>query len=82
MGTYTASQSDLVAVVPKNGKLEIRISLDTFSDYHLCNDREFYKAGDGTMRPGKGIAFEVDKLEAFGRRHGAIDGRKEWAREK
>lgn len=61
-----ASQSDLVAVVPKNKREEIRISLDLLNGNRLFNARVYFPAQDGTKRPGNaGIAFKVDKLEAF-----------------
>ncbi|ESY02760.1 PC4/YdbC family ssDNA-binding protein [Mesorhizobium sp. LNJC405B00] len=65
MTAITASQSDLVAVVPKNSREKIRISLDMYNGYRVFNARVFYEVEDGSKRPGKGIAFKVDKLEAF-----------------
>ncbi|QND67661.1 hypothetical protein HB777_29465 [Mesorhizobium loti] len=61
----SATQSDLVAVVPKNKTEEIRVSIDLFNGCRVFNARIFYDAEDGTKRPGKGIAFKVDKLEEF-----------------
>ncbi|AZO51231.1 MULTISPECIES: transcriptional coactivator p15/PC4 family protein [unclassified Mesorhizobium] len=61
-----ASQSDLVAVVPKNKREEIRVSLDLLNGHRLLNMRVFFEGEDGSMHPGKaGIAFKVDKLQAF-----------------
>lgn len=58
-----------IAKIPKNGRgEEIHVTLDEFNGHQLFNVRVFYKAQDGTMRPGKaGIAFKVDLLEQFGK---------------
>ncbi|RUX44870.1 hypothetical protein EOA33_25605 [Mesorhizobium sp. M4A.F.Ca.ET.050.02.1.1] len=62
----TASGSELVAIVPKNKREEIRVSLDLLNGIRLFNARVYFTAQDGTKRPGNaGIAFTVDKLEVF-----------------
>ncbi|TIX18499.1 MAG: hypothetical protein E5V41_05870 [Mesorhizobium sp.] len=60
------SASVPVATIKKNSREEISISLDFFNGHRVFNARVFYEAEDGSRRPGRaGIAFTVDKLEAF-----------------
>ncbi|OWK18299.1 hypothetical protein AJ88_03705 [Mesorhizobium amorphae CCBAU 01583] len=62
------TQSDLVAVVPKSKRQEIRVSLDLLSGRRLITFRVFFEAADGSKRPGKsGISFRVDKPEEVDR---------------
>lgn len=69
------AQETLIAVIPKNGREEMRVSLGEFKGYPLCTFRVWYRDADGTMKPSKaGVAFRVELLrdvsEAF---HVAIE---------
>lgn len=58
--------SEPVAILKKNSREEIRVSLDKFKGSDLFNLRVWFEADDGQMRPGKsGLAFRVDKLPEF-----------------
>ena len=52
-----------IATIRKNGREEIRVSLDHFKGHDLVNLRVFYRDAEGEMRPGKqGLAFRVELL--------------------
>jgi hypothetical protein len=58
--------SDPIAILKKNRREEIHVSLDKFKGCDLFNMRVWYEAEDGQLRPGKnGLAFKVDKLPEF-----------------
>lgn len=51
-------------LIEKNAREEVRISLETFRGHDLVNLRVWFRAEDGSKRPGKaGLALRVDKLE-------------------
>jgi hypothetical protein len=51
-------------VIEKNAREEVRISLETFKGHDLVNLRVWFRAEDGSMRPGKaGLTLRVDKLK-------------------
>ncbi|MEM8802899.1 MAG: transcriptional coactivator p15/PC4 family protein [Pseudomonadota bacterium] len=72
------------AVINKNSREQIRVSLDDFRGHQLVNMRVWYDAGEGEMRPGKqGLALRsellphlINALEqlAGGKSRGAPDG--------
>lgn len=50
--------------IEKNAREEVRVSLETYMGHDLVNLRVWYRAEDGSRRPGKaGLALRVDKLE-------------------
>lgn len=52
-----------VASVRKNARQEIRIGLQEYEGRQIASLRIWFKAEDGTMRPGKdGLNFRVDLL--------------------
>lgn len=56
----------LLSVIGKNNREEIRCSVDTYKGTRMFSTRVFFKAEDGSMRPGKqGIAIKLDKLPQF-----------------
>ena len=60
------SDSDrLVAAILKNSREVIRITLGTFNNRPIAGARVWFKADDGSWRPGKsGIAFKIELLPA------------------
>ena len=57
---------EMIATIRKNATDEIRVSLSQYNGHDLLNMRVWFEADDGSMRPGKaGMAFKVDKLQAF-----------------
>jgi hypothetical protein len=56
-----ATSSRAVAVLPKNSREEVRVTVDEFHGHRLVNVRVWFIAEDGTLRPGKqGIAVRLD----------------------
>lgn len=54
-----------IAVIPKNLREELRVSLSEFNGHQLANLRIWFEAEYGTKRPGnKGLAFKIEKLTA------------------
>ncbi|AGT08119.1 transcriptional coactivator p15/PC4 family protein [Paracoccus aminophilus] len=54
-----------LAIIPKNQREEIRLSLDDYKGMQLVNLRIWFKADDGEFRPSqKGIAFKAELLPA------------------
>ena len=52
-----------IAVIRKNTREELRISLDTFQGHDLVNLRVWFEDNDGIMRPSKkGLAFKLALL--------------------
>ncbi|MCJ2031252.1 PC4/YdbC family ssDNA-binding protein [Methylobacterium sp. J-043] len=52
-----------VASVRKNARQEIRIGLQEYEGRQIASLRVWFKAEDGTMRPGNdGLNFRVDPL--------------------
>lgn len=52
-----------IAIIPKNAREELRISLDEFNGHELLNLRIWFHTGDGEMRPTKkGVALKVALL--------------------
>ncbi len=57
--TTTASRA--VAVLPKNAREEVRVTVDEFHGRRLFNVRVWFVGDDGIMRPGKqGIAVRLE----------------------
>jgi Transcriptional Coactivator p15 (PC4) len=53
----------LIATIKKNSREEIRVSRSDFNGHDLVNLRVWFKAEDGSKRPGKsGIAFRISLL--------------------
>lgn len=64
-----------MAVIRKNAREEIRITLDDFKGYQLVNLRVWFDAGNGDYRPGKqGLAFRLDLLPEVLEALGALEG--------
>ena len=58
--------ADPIAVIRKNAREEIHITIGEFNGQQLFNARVYFKAEDGEMRPtNKGIAFRVSLLPEF-----------------
>lgn len=52
-----------VAVIRKNSREELRITLEDFKGHRLISFRVWYEAEDGDMRPGKqGLALRLGLL--------------------
>lgn len=48
-----------LAIIPKNSREELRLTVDDFKGVQLVNLRVWFKAEDGEMRPSrKGVAFK------------------------
>ncbi len=57
------SDERTVAVIPKNGREELRISLSEYRGTRLVNLRVWYNGTTGEMKPGKdGFAIRIDLL--------------------
>jgi hypothetical protein len=55
----------IIAEIPKNFRETIRVTLGTFNNRQIASARVWFKADDGSWRPGKsGIAFKVELLPA------------------
>jgi hypothetical protein len=55
-----------VAEIQKNSREVIRITLGTFNNRQIAGARVWFKAADGSWRPGRGgIAFKVELLPAM-----------------
>lgn len=53
-------------IITKNTREEIRLTREHFKGREIFSARTWFKAPDGTMRPGKGgIAFRLDLLPDF-----------------
>lgn len=56
----------IVAEIRKNSKEVIRITFSEFNGRPIAGARVWFKADDGTWRPGKsGIAFKIALLPAI-----------------
>lgn len=54
-----------LATIQKNSREELRVSLDDFKGQRLVSLRVWFRAEDGTMRPGrKGLAVRLELLPA------------------
>lgn len=52
-----------IAIIPKNSREELRVTLDQYQGHSLVNLRIWFEAEDGAMRPGRqGLAFRVALL--------------------
>ena len=52
-----------IAIIPKNAREELRISLTEFKGYNLVSQRVWYRADDGEMRPSKaGVVIRIERL--------------------
>jgi len=76
------AQDTLIAVIPKNAREELRLTLGEYRGYPLAQLRVWFKGDDGAVRPSKsGVAFRVSLLrditEAFHQalEHARRDGR-------
>ena len=57
----TATTSRHIATLPKNGREELRVTVDEFHGRRLVNVRVWFVGDDGSMRPGKqGVAVRVE----------------------
>lgn len=55
--------TDPIAIIRKNTREELRVTIDTFQGYELLNLRIWFEAEDGSMRPSKkGLALRMDLL--------------------
>jgi hypothetical protein len=65
-GANMAANDKIVAEITKYTKEVIRITLGTFNNRQIAGLRVWFKAEDGSWRPGKaGIAFKVELLLAI-----------------
>ncbi|MBN9454285.1 MAG: transcriptional coactivator p15/PC4 family protein [Bosea sp.] len=56
----------IVAEWPKNERETVRVALDEFNGHPVVNARLWFRADDGSMRPGKaGLAIGVRHLPAL-----------------
>lgn len=64
-----------IAVIQKNSREDLRITVEQYRGHELLNLRVWYEADDGSMRPGKqGLAVRLallpelrDALDKVGR---------------
>lgn len=74
-----------VAVIQKNSREELRVSVETFKGVPLVNLRVWFRNEEGEWRPGKqGVALRIDRLpelrkaladaEAEAARQGLMEG--------
>lgn len=55
----------LICEISKNSRETIRVTLGEFNGRQIAGIRVWFKADDGSLRPGKaGIAFKVELLPA------------------
>lgn len=55
----------IIAEWPKNDRENVRVALDEFNGYSTVNARLWFRAADGEMRPGKGLAIGIRHLPAL-----------------
>jgi hypothetical protein len=52
-----------IAIIRKNAREELRVSVDEFRGHQLINLRVWFEGEDGQMRPGKqGLALRLELL--------------------
>ena len=57
---------EVIATIRKNAREEIRIGLQKWKGSTIASVRVWYRAEDGTMRPGKdGLNFRTDLVKAM-----------------
>jgi hypothetical protein len=62
----TAVAAEFIAIIPKNKREDVRISLSKFNDVDLLNIRVFVEYSDGERGPSKkGISIRVAQLPAL-----------------
>lgn len=50
-------------IIRKNSREELRVTVEDFRGHRLVNFRVWFRADDGTMRPGRqGVALRVELL--------------------
>lgn len=55
-----------IATIPKNGREEIRVTLEEFRGHQPLNLRVWYDAGGDEYRPGnKGLSVRLDTLPSL-----------------
>jgi hypothetical protein len=53
----------IVAEIKKNSRETIRVTVGEFNGYQLAGVRVWFRADDGTSRPGKaGLSFKLELL--------------------
>jgi hypothetical protein len=55
----------IIAEWPKNERETVRVALDEFNGHSTVNARLWFRAADGEMRPGKGLAIGIRHLPAL-----------------
>lgn len=56
----------IIAEWPKNDRENVRVALDEFNGHPVVSARLWFRADDGSMRPGKsGLAIGVRHLPAL-----------------
>jgi hypothetical protein len=58
-------EDTVIAEITKNSREVIRVTLGAFKNQQIAGARVWFKADDGSWRPGKsGIAFKIELLPA------------------
>lgn len=55
----------IIAEWPKNDRENVRVALDEFNGHATVNARLWFRAADGEIRPGKGLAIGIRHLPAL-----------------
>ena len=56
----------IIAEWKKNDREMLRVRLDSFKDHPIVDCREWYKASDGTLKPGRaGLTVSIRHLPAL-----------------